>query len=106
VAALSSLRGIPSGVAQGDRGGPLTDPTTLDRLVARLAHEINNPLTYVMANLEVLQDRLHAEREISMEEMHDLVADSLEGADRIRRVIQQLQRVGREGVDDGGPVAG
>jgi signal transduction histidine kinase len=81
----------------------------LGDLAALIGHEINNPLTYVMANLEILEERLRTAPALDREEMQDLVADALAGADRIRRVVKQFQRVALEqdGPDAGpGPVAG
>jgi len=62
-------------------------------MAAEIAHEINNPLTYVLANLHVLSERFPAgSRDPAEAELHDLVADAVEGAERIRRVVKQAQR--------------
>ena len=61
-------------------------------MAAEIAHEINNPLTYVMANLQVLADRLPPASDADSQEMHELIADALEGAERIRRVVKEAQR--------------
>ncbi len=62
-------------------------------MAAEIAHEINNPLTYVLANLHVLSERFPAGSHDPAEaELHDLVADAVEGAERIRRVVKQAQR--------------
>jgi CheY-like chemotaxis protein len=61
-------------------------------MAAEIAHEINNPLTYVMANLQVLADRLPVATDPDAQEMHALIADALEGAERIRRVVKDAQR--------------
>lgn len=53
-----------------------------DLLPAAIAHEINNPLTWLLANLEVLERNLRAQPEL-----HPLAADALEGAERIRSVV-------------------
>jgi signal transduction histidine kinase len=123
VAAVRSLRGIWPSFVQDDWGIPLTgvlrreEPPApsasrralLGDLAALIGHEINNPLTFVMANLEILEEKLRAAPALDREEMQDLVADALAGADRIRRVVKQFQRVALE--EDGpavgpGPVAG
>ena len=62
-------------------------------MAAEIAHEINNPLTYVLANLHVLSERFPpGSRDPAEAELHDLVADAVEGAERIRRVVKQAQR--------------
>jgi CheY-like chemotaxis protein len=62
-------------------------------MAAEIAHEINNPLTYVLANLHVLAERFPAGSGDPAEaELHDLVADAVEGAERIRRVVKAAQR--------------
>ncbi|MEE8557881.1 MAG: HAMP domain-containing sensor histidine kinase [Myxococcota bacterium] len=66
----------------------------LGTLVATVAHEIQNPVTYVLGNLRELQGILSAEtyRGHGLEE---LVADALEGAERIRRLVGDLLTVSR-----------
>jgi CheY-like chemotaxis protein len=61
-------------------------------MAAEIAHEINNPLTYVLANLHVLAEKFPAgSKDRERAELHDLVADAVEGAERIRRVVKQAQ---------------
>jgi CheY-like chemotaxis protein len=61
-------------------------------MAAEIAHEINNPLTYVLANLQVLAEKFPAgSKSTEQAELHDLVADAVEGAERIRRVVKQAQ---------------
>lgn len=55
----------------------------LGRLAAAVGHEINNPLTYVMVNLEMLERAKKLDRE--------LVAEALEGAQRIAEIVSQLR---------------
>ncbi|MFO0582695.1 MAG: PAS domain S-box protein [Anaeromyxobacter sp.] len=57
---------------------------TMGRAAAGLAHEVNNPLTYVLGNLEAAVERLPAG------EVRDLVADAREGAERVRRIATDL----------------
>jgi CheY-like chemotaxis protein len=62
-------------------------------MAAEIAHEINNPLTYVLANLHVLEEKFPpGNRDPQLAELHDLVADAVEGAERIRRVVKQAQK--------------
>jgi signal transduction histidine kinase len=74
----------------------------LGTLAAGIAHEINNPLTYLMANLQVLAEMVPAATAPSAPpapaiagrraaEIRDLIADAMEGAERIRRIVSQVQ---------------
>jgi CheY-like chemotaxis protein len=66
---------------------------TFATMAAEIAHEINNPLTYLMANLQVLAERLpSAEADKKSQELQELIADALDGADRIRRIVKDAQR--------------
>lgn len=88
----------------------------LGTLAAGISHEINNPLTYVMANLQRLAEKLRppsaasasaSERTLEtastvedlrleandLAELRELVADAYEGAERIRRIVKQTQMV-------------
>lgn len=61
-------------------------------MAAEIAHEINNPLTYLMANLQVLADRLPVGTDDESREIRELIDDALDGAERIRRVVKDAQR--------------
>jgi signal transduction histidine kinase len=73
--------------------------TTLGTIAATVGHEINNPLTYVMGNLQLLGSRLallrqrlgqQTEPEL-FAEVGDMLQDVRTGADRIREVVSTLQ---------------
>jgi PAS domain S-box-containing protein len=64
----------------------------MGRLVAGIGHEINNPLSYVMGNLELLQETLPPSPESD-----ELIRDCLEGAERIRKIIAGLKSMSRGG---------
>ncbi len=79
---------------------------TLGRLAAGLAHEVATPVSYVVANLAEVR-RLAAamaeEKPVDPEELAelpDLVADALEGVERIRAVVEDLRRFSRLPADD------
>jgi two-component system NtrC family sensor kinase len=67
----------------------------LGRLSAGLAHEINNPLSFVLANLGYLRSQLEMESAqlspADMQELREVCVESLEGAERIRRIIQNIK---------------
>jgi signal transduction histidine kinase len=65
----------------------------LGTLASGIAHEINNPLTYVIANLQTLADRLLTSSDQTMRDLSEIVADALSGAERIRRLVKEVQMV-------------
>jgi two-component system NtrC family sensor kinase len=71
----------------------------LGRLSAGLAHEISNPLSFIIANLSFLRSQL--ESEVSrlspkdVQELREVCAESFDGAERIRRIIQQIKLFSR-----------
>ncbi len=81
----------------------------LGYLATGVAHEINNPLTYVMANLLQLDELVSAlgdpelraklpERLRSLvADGEELVADAREGAERIQRIVERLSQSAARG---------
>jgi signal transduction histidine kinase len=65
----------------------------LGTLASGIAHEINNPLTYVIANLQTLAERLPSSADHKTRELSDVVSDALDGAERIRKLVKQVQMV-------------
>jgi len=62
---------------------------TMGRAAAGLAHEVNNPLTYVLGNLDAALERLpEGERG---GDLRELVADARAGADRVRQIVNDLR---------------
>jgi len=63
-------------------------------LAAGVAHEVNNPLAYVIAALDFLHERLEAVAGAAPRadaEVHQALADAREGADRVRHVVRDLR---------------
>jgi len=68
---------------------------SVGRLAAGVGHEINNPLAYLRLNLELIGEwgRDHA----APSELMESVESALDGADRIRRVVDALRASSRLG---------
>ena len=58
-------------------------------LAVRVAHELNNPLSAVMANLQVIAERI-AELGEEAAELRALVADATGGAERMKDIVRDL----------------
>lgn len=81
-------------------------------LAAGVAHEVNNPLAFVRANLTHLAELLMSEakragaergRDID-DELSEVVAESLEGLDRIAQIVAGLLHLARPPVEERRPV--
>jgi signal transduction histidine kinase len=70
---------------------------SLGTLAAGVAHEINNPLTYVVSNLETLERSAGADRP----ELLEPVRQAREGIERVREVVRGLRSFSRGGTARG-----
>jgi signal transduction histidine kinase len=72
---------------------------SMGRLAAGVGHEINNPLAYVLSNLNFLYKELHrtgaAPSEEDRKELLTAVSDAKEGAERVRVIVQDLKTLSR-----------
>lgn len=78
-------------------------------LAAGVAHEINNPLAAVTANLDLLtRDVARLERSApaleGLADMKEEIADAREGAERVRHIVRDLQVFSRSDEESRGPV--
>jgi len=73
-------------------------------LAAGVAHEINNPLSFVIANQALLQEHLNALRDRDpsppIAECLELLKESAEGTERVRRIVRDLKIFSRGHDDD------
>ncbi len=114
---LTEQRRMEAQVAQADR------MAALGRVAAGVAHELNNPLSFVLGNLEVAREALPemlreymvlhgkvqqdpelAPRMLRLSEqlrdLHAVVRDASEGADRVRAIMRDLKSFSRPDTDD------
>jgi signal transduction histidine kinase len=69
------------------------------RLASGVAHEINNPLAYVKANLSVLQRELKLGG-LTSQDVEELLSETNEGVDRICQIVLDLKMLAREGKEE------
>ena len=82
---------------------------SIGTLVSGIAHEINNPLAYVMLNLSALAEELRPLVEAAAPRraraLLDLVDDARTGAERVRKIVRDLKTFARAGEDHRAPMA-
>jgi signal transduction histidine kinase len=77
----------------------------LGTLAAGLAHEINNPLTYVIMNLVAAQQSLATIADPAQRDhVGRLIAVALEGSERIAGVVRSVRILAREDTQSQGPL--
>ncbi len=89
---VTERKRLQAGLAQNDR------LASMGLLAAGIAHEINNPLSYVLTSLEVLTEdlpRLAAGRPAEFTEMLECAQSALEGTQRIRKISRSLSTFAR-----------
>jgi PAS domain S-box-containing protein len=74
--------------------------TAIGTLAAGVAHEINNPLTYLLGNLELLARSFGDTSAVAATR----VKEALDGAERIREVVRDLVTFSHRHKDTTGPV--
>ena len=75
-------------------------------LAAGVAHEVNNPLAYVLLNLKYLERELPklARDPSRLDTLMRHVADAAHGAERVQTIVRDLRTFARTDKDSAGPV--
>ena len=72
---------------------------TVGTLSAGVAHEINNPLAYTLANLSYVRDALARVKEpppgLDVGELRASTDEAIEGAERVRRIVKDMKTLSR-----------
>ncbi|WP_224368126.1 ATP-binding protein [Hyalangium versicolor] len=84
---------------------------SLGTLAAGVAHEINTPLSYLLSNLNYVQEEFQALSQSGAsivdehaQELHDALAEALSGSHRVRDIVRNLKLFSRVDNDQRGPV--
>lgn len=81
---ISQRRGMEARLRVADR------MASVGTMAAGVAHEINNPLAYVMANLSFAVVELKKRNDLSTE-LLDALNEALEGSERVRSIVRDLK---------------
>ncbi|WNG35578.1 PAS domain S-box protein [Archangium violaceum] len=84
---------------------------SLGTLAAGVAHELNNPISYVLSNLRFAVDELSEETEAGrplsldqLKEVQQALREALEGGERMRNIVRDLRSFSRREDERFGPV--
>ena len=70
---------------------------SLGTIASSITHEINNPLTYVLCNLERAGELLRKDTPPSAQELTELISDAVNGAERIGLIVRDMRTIARSG---------
>jgi PAS domain S-box-containing protein len=98
---LSPLHG-PAGEVLGGMAMVADLAGRMATVAAGVAHEINNPLSWVMLGLELIEREL-AGAEPDLARLRACCKDAIEGAERVRNIVGDLRAVSRSGEEQAAP---
>jgi signal transduction histidine kinase len=104
VLVLSDLREVAALRSRLVTSGRLA---AVGELAAGVAHEINNPIAFVRANLGALEDLFEKLDELPpalMNEGRELIEESLDGVDRVTAIVRDVRGFAHQGSDQSEPV--
>ena len=88
--ALDRLRALQSRLMQQERAAEI------GRLTGGIAHELNNPLSYVTGNFSILHDTLlSVENTLSPAELKDILDDIDGGLRHLREIVTGMRKISR-----------
>jgi PAS domain S-box-containing protein len=73
---------------------------SLGTMAAGVAHEINNPLSFIISNLEVILWDLNQDAEPDLDDVGEAIRRAKKGAERVERTVRDLTNFSHGGLDD------
>jgi C4-dicarboxylate-specific signal transduction histidine kinase len=73
---------------------------TVGQLAAGVVHEINNPLAFVQANLNYLEEQSRARVPLSPEELAEILQETRGGVERVQQIVTDLRGFSRMDVEE------
>lgn len=102
VEVVATFHDVTASKLATDRSNQQDRLATVGTLAAGVGHEINNPLAYVIGNIEFALEELRLiagpSPSARLTEMLEVLGEAREGADKIRKIVRGLRSLAREDV--------